>query len=69
MDGPNFKIERIFFSIADQCGPYLCVIKYGYLGPCFYVHVIQKVESALAITQEVELLRTNVPRKGPCEDR
>ena len=32
---------------------------YGYLGPCFYVHIIQKIESALAITQEMELLPTN----------
>ena len=36
-------------------------IKYGYLSPsCFFVHVIQKAESALAITLEVELLRTNL---------
>ena len=30
-----------------------------YLSPCFFVHIIQKAESALAITEEVELLRTN----------
>ena len=49
MDGPNFKIERFFSSMADQCGPYQ--------GLCLY-------EKLQPFNQTVSIARRSLERNG-----